>query len=341
MLRPFIALLLVAWLGLAAPGSRGAGAFAPALPPASPHEPTLTLVAVGDIMLARGVAKAIEREGPGYPFSATAEITRAADLAVANLECALSRDATALVKRYSFKADPACAEGLKNAGFDILSLANNHTLDCGRAGLLDTMAALDAHGLRWVGAGRDAAAAEAPLIVECKGLRLAFLAWTAVQCEGVIYREDAPGAAVYDPEQAEAAVRAARKRADIVIVSLHWGLEFTREPAEEQRRVAHRLIDAGADLIIGHHAHTPQPVERFRKGVIAYSLGNFVFDAPTDRARHGLILRCELGPHGVGRVETIPTTITRCRPEPTPRSGARVGRERLLCTRSLAPEGSG
>jgi poly-gamma-glutamate synthesis protein (capsule biosynthesis protein) len=284
---------------------------------AAAAEPNVTLVAVGDIMLARGVAQATEQEGVDYPFSATAEITRAADLTVGNLECALSRDGTALVKRYSFKADPASADGLKNAGFDVVSLANNHSLDCERAGLLDTREALARRGLLCVGAGKDAAAAEAPLIVERNGLRIAFLAWTAVQCEGVIYREDAPGAAVFDPDRAAGAVRAARKRADVVIVLLHWGLEYTKEPLEVQRSIAQGLIDAGATVVIGAHAHTPQPVERYHRGVIAYSLGNFVFDALSDRARSGLILRCQLGPGGVARVETIPTTITRCRPEPT------------------------
>jgi len=285
-------------------------------PAAAAAEPSVTLVAVGDIQLARGTARAIEREGADYPFSATAEITRGADLAVGNLECALSRDATALVKRYSFKADPACADGLARAGFDVLSLANNHSLDCGRAGLLDTMDALARRGISWVGAGEDAAAAEAPLIVERKGLRIAFLAWTAVHCVGVIYRRDAPGAAAFETERAEAAIRAAGRRADVVIVLLHWGLEYTREPREVQRRIARRLIDAGAHLIIGHHPHTPQPVERYRGGVIAYSLGNFVFDSASEQARGGLILRCALQRDGVSGVESIPVTITRCRPEP-------------------------
>jgi hypothetical protein len=112
--------------------------------------------------------------------------------------------------------------------------------------------------------------------------------------DGIVYREDVPTVAAYDPERIMEEVRAARAQADVVVVSLHWGVEYTREPQESQRRIARALIDAGATLVVGHHTHTPQPVERYRQGLIAYSLGNFVFDPVADRAAHGLLLTCTL-----------------------------------------------
>jgi poly-gamma-glutamate synthesis protein (capsule biosynthesis protein) len=120
--------------------------------------------------------------------------------------------------------------------------------------------------------------------------------------------------AAYDPDRIEEEVCAARKQADVVIVSLHWGIEYARQPQESQRRIAHSLIDAGAALVIGHHPHTPQPVERHRHGLIAYSLGNFVFDAAGEGGRHGLILKCVLTREGVTDYTTTPVVISLCQP---------------------------
>lgn len=276
-------------------------------------EQAVTLAAVGDIQLGRGVGRMIEKEGPDYPFRMVAPLLRSADLTFGNLECALSEEGRPIPKQFSFKADPAAALGMAGAGFDLLSLANNHSMDCGREGLLETQAALAGRGIRSVGAGRDAAEAAAPVILEHGGLRIAFLARTMVAPEGVIYREDAPGVAALDPERIEDEVRAARRQADLVVVSLHWGIEYARQPQEEQRRLARRLVDAGACLVLGHHPHALQPVERYRGGLIAYSLGNFVFDAGP-KGRQGAILRCTLTAGGVGSAELIPVAIREGRP---------------------------
>lgn len=152
------------------------------------------------------------------------------------------------------------------------------------------------------------------------GLRIAFLARTMITPDGVIYREDAPGVAMLDPDRIVEEVRAARRQAHLVIVSLHWGIEYARYPQEEQRRLAHRLIDAGACLVLGHHPHTPQPLERYHRGVIAYSLGNFVFDATRPRARTGALLRCTLTVAGVRAAQLIPVVIHRGQPRPSSRA---------------------
>jgi poly-gamma-glutamate synthesis protein (capsule biosynthesis protein) len=295
---------------------------------AAAAEPSVSLIAVGDIQLGRGVGEAMQKQDADYPFLKVAKILRSADIAFGNLECAISEKGRAIPKRYSFKAAPASLAGVANAGFDILSLANNHSLDCGRSALPESLAALEKYSLPPVGIGNNAQEAAMPLIIEKHGLRIAFLARTMFAPEGVIYREDAPTVAMLEPEELIADVKAARKQADLVVVSLHWGIEYTRQPQEEQRRLAHRLIDAGAGLILGHHPHTPQPVERYHRGLIAYSLGNFVFDAATPRAGKGLILRCVLTKQGAKLVENIPIVIKDCQPRMIKNGAARGDRPR-------------
>ncbi|MCJ7752517.1 MAG: CapA family protein, partial [Armatimonadetes bacterium] len=281
-------------------------------------EPAVTLVAVGDVQLGRGVGRLIERHGPNYPFEHVRDIIQEADLAVFNLECALSENGTPIQKRFSFRADPIAADGLARAGVDIAVLANNHSVDCGRWASPETIDALESRGIACVGGGADMATAADPIVVERNGLRLAFLARTFILPDGVIYREDVPTVATYDPDRIEEEIRAARRLADVVIVSLHWGVEYARQPQESQRRIARRLIDAGADLVIGHHTHTPQPVERYKDGIIAYSLGNFVFDSHAEGGRRGIMLRCTITKAGIVEYQEIPMEIERGQPFPTP-----------------------
>ena len=277
-------------------------------------EPAVTLAVVGDVQLGRGVARVTAQHGPDYPFAQVQDRLRRADLALFNLECALSQDGVPIKKRYSFRADPVAAGGLARAGLDVAVLANNHSVDCGRDRLAETMETLRQRGIASVGAGEEAAAAAAPLIVERNGLRVAILARSFVLPDRVIYREDAPTVAMYDPETILEEVRAARREADMVIVSLHWGIEYAREPQESQRRIAHALVDAGAALVLGHHPHTPQPVECYRNGLIAYSLGNFVFDPAGEKGRHGLLLTCTLTREGVQNYVATPVKITNAQP---------------------------
>jgi len=256
----------------------------------------------------------IERHGPDYPFEHVRDIVQEADLAVFNLECALSQNGTPIQKRFSFKADPLAAHGLARAGFDVAILANNHSVDCGRWVLPETIDVLESTGIATVGGGADMAAAAAPIEVKCNGLRLAFLARTFILPDGVIYREDVPTVATYDPDRIEEEIGAARAQADVVVVSLHWGVEYARQPQESQRRIARRLIEAGADLVIGHHTHTPQPVERYKNGLIAYSLGNFVFDSHAEGGRYGTMLRCTVTKAGIVEYQEIPVKIERGQP---------------------------
>jgi len=277
-------------------------------------KPAVTFMAVGDVLLDRGVAKKISANGRDWPFAKVSPILQSADVAFCNLECPFSAKGVKVNKPFCFKADPANGKCLADVGFDIVSLANNHSLDCGRTGLVETMRCLDDLGIRFVGAGDTLNDSKLPVVVEQHGLRIAFLARNTLMPEGIWLREDAPGTAGLDESTICREIADARRLADVVIVSLHWGVEYRENPGEAQRMLARKIIDAGADLVLGHHPHVVQPVETYRGGVIAYSLGNFLFDSPNPNCKGSMILKCKLSKSGVADVEIIPIKITGCRP---------------------------
>jgi len=253
-------------------------------------EPPVRLILVGDVMIGRHVAEQVAVHGPDYPLSGVWALLRQADLAFGNLESPLTR-APRAVRNYNLTADPDLVSLLVEAGFDVLSLANNHATDHGREGLLETYQVLEAVGLTPVGAGADEETARAPVIKEVHGVRVAFLAFEGLAA-ALPARADAPGVARLQPlASAEKDVRAARESADWVIVGVHWGVEYEPLPTLYQRQVAQRLADAGADVVVGHHPHVLEPLAwvqgqgRSRPTLVAYSLGNFLFDqdfsAPT------------------------------------------------------------
>ena len=253
--------------------------------------PSLTISAVGDISLAREVVDRMEAQGPGYPYALIAPLLTG-DIVIANLEGALTDRGEPWPKGYNFRTPPRFASGLRDAGFDVVSLANNHTLDFGALGLLDTVDALGLVGVRPVGAGADAATAYAPAIVEAGGLRVAFLGYVATPDEGGgfsirewIAGTGAPGVAFAGEDEIAAGVAAARAQADFVVVMVHAGTEYVNVPDATQRRLAGAVLAAGADAYIGAHAHVVQPVEQRGGQLIAWGLGNFIFDLdPVDLA---------------------------------------------------------
>ncbi len=268
----------------------------------------LELVAVGDIMLDRGVGERIAAHSPDYPFQGEGiqPLLAGADLALGNLECAISARGERRPKGYEFRADPAVVAGLTYAGFDILSLANNHTGDYSPVALQDTIDLLTAAQIVPVGAGENLAAARQAQIMWIEGLRVAFLAYDQVGPDWLWATDSTPGCAPMRTEQMTADVQAARQRADVVVVICHWGYEYTPYASTSQREVARALAEAGAALVIGGHAHVVQGVEYREDTFIAYGLGNFVFDINRSReTREGLILRCLIDAMGVKRVELI------------------------------------
>jgi len=276
--------------------------------PLAPRQQTLLFV--GDVMLSRSVGAKIKAQNDwNYPFEKIADTLRGADLAIANLECPVSEAGRNLHHLYSFRADPRVIDGLKYAGFGVLGVANNHMYDWDRPALLDTVQRLRAAGLRPVGAGANALEAHYPVVVNLNGVRLAFLAYVGIEPKEAEAEPDQPGVAWLDADRVLGDIRFARPLADVLIVCLHWGVEYAPKPDRKQIELAHQMIDAGADLVVGGHPHVVQPCELYHGHWIAYSLGNFIFDQHWPRTHHGIMLKVTLAGKQVMDASTIPITI--------------------------------
>lgn len=274
----------------------------------------IELVAVGDVMLARGVNKKIKQFGPTYPFRKIQEIISKADIAFCNLECAISLRASGKFEHNNFCIKPEDAEGLSFAGFDVVSLANNHMFDCEKKGILSTMEFLTKEKIKFTGAGKTTKHAIRPVIFDLKNIRVGFLAFCAYPMDWIILKEDDPAIAFYDSSRAIEAIEKLKKKADVIVVSLHWGDEYKKNPTPSQINIAHQLINAGAHLILGHHPHVLQGIEEYKGGIIIYSLGNFVFDQRKKETRKSMILKAKLSRNGVEEYSTLPIEIVDFRP---------------------------
>ncbi|HEX8173789.1 MAG TPA: CapA family protein [Pyrinomonadaceae bacterium] len=291
-------------------------------------EPEIQVVAVGDILLDRGIARRMEREGTRVTFARVRDAVSAADLSFGNLECPVTTRCERSPQRIAFRASPRYVEALTDAGFDVLSLANNHSMDCGGTGLLETMRHLGRGGLRWSGAGQTRAEAESPVIVSVKGIRIAFVSFTAIAPPvSKPLKDNEPSVALASRAALERAVVSAGKDADVVVVSLHWGVEYSYRPGAEQISLAHAAIEAGADVVVGHHPHTLAGLEAIERrstsgtgrALIAYSLGNFAFDSPRwlgRRVTESAMLRLRMSRAGLVSAEVLPVVLEDYLPRP-------------------------
>jgi len=245
-------------------------------------EETINLIFTGDIMLNRGVEYAIKQNNDWkLPFLKIAEFLQKADLVFGNLESVISDKGTKVGSLYSFRADPRTIEGLVFASFDVLSLANNHAFDYTSEALIDTIIRLKLADISSVGADMTKEAAFAPLIKEIKDTKIAFLAYTNLGPSSWQAGLNNPGIAWIDENdfpQIQEDIEKAKQESDVLIVSLHAGTEYEPEPDQFQKDFSKMAIDAGANLVIGHHPHVVQPYEEYKNGWIFYSLGNFIFD---------------------------------------------------------------
>ena len=262
-----------------------------------PEEPEITIYAVGDIMLDRGVEYKVKKEGKGdfkFPFLKIARELNKADILFGNLEGPISNRGKKVGSIYSFRMDPKAVEGLKYAGFDILSLANNHMLDYQRVALEDTMKILSHAEIGYVGAGPNEIEAFSLKIKDVRDIKVGFLAYTNLGTKSWKATGKRPGLAWItgkDIKRIQEDVRNAKKKVDILIVSLHSGQEYTSEPTAFQKNFDKACINAGADIILGQHPHVVQRIEKYKNGWIAYSLGNFVFDQSfSQETMNGLLL---------------------------------------------------
>lgn len=239
------------------------------------NRPTeLSVIGVGDISLhgrfgRLGVGQAFRHVRPGW---------EGADLLLGNLESPLATTSRVAESKVTLRAVPGSVEALRAARFDALTLANNHAMDFGPGGLAETISRLDAAGIPHVGAGPDGVSAASPLVLQRRGQSVGILSFCDVEQLSPLYAMgDGPGVAAFRTDEAVRAVAELRSRVDCVIVQLHWGVEMASLPSPGQREQARRLVEAGADLILGHHPHVLQPMEVIAGVPVFYSLGNFLF----------------------------------------------------------------
>jgi len=251
---------------------------------------TVSLAAVGDIMLTRGVKQMYHNIGYDNILDNAISDLQKADIRFGNLENTLSRRGTTNPNAcVPLKADPLAISCLKKANFTVVSLANNHIMDFGIIALKDTLKSLSSVGIRYVGAGYNLELARQPLILKKNGLTFIFLAYIGVSGATKNTAGPAPGKLQYIRQD----IKKYKCSDNIIIVSIHWGIEFCLFPASIEISLGRKMIDFGADIVLGHHPHIFQPVERYKTGLIAYSLGNFVFDFKEPIRRETAILFCE------------------------------------------------
>jgi poly-gamma-glutamate capsule biosynthesis protein CapA/YwtB (metallophosphatase superfamily) len=261
----------------------------------------LVLAAVGDVTFGARVAEAVRAYGPRYPWLSVARTLRRADVATANLEGVVStRGSPVPRKEFHFRGPPrALASAAGFAGIDVMSVANNHTLDYGRIAFMDTLRHAGRFGVATPGGGVNLRVARLPRLVRAGGLRILFLAYSDVRPPGFDAGPHRAGAAPAFPDLIAADVRAARRRADVTVVGLHWGLERSLVPSARQRELARVSFAAGATIVLGAHPHVLQPIVRRGRKLVAWSLGNFVFGAHSPGTERTGILRIRLTRSGV------------------------------------------
>jgi poly-gamma-glutamate synthesis protein (capsule biosynthesis protein) len=280
----------------------------------------LKLAAVGDIMMGdhpvcigHGVRSTIQGRASSHLFEDVTGLLQQGDIVFGNLETVLSAkgEVETSLESLQLRAHPGSIESLKSAGFNVLSVANNHIMNHGPEVFWDTIGLLRSNGILPVGLRSDSKTACEPVPIEQNDLRVCFLAYSLAPSA-----RDGEGAYYCFANESEVLsdVAEAARSYDAVVVSLHWGYEFMNRPSPLQVDFGHSLIDNGAALVLGHHPHVLQGIERYRHGAIAYSLGNFVFDMWQAPTRRSVILFCTVVPGGVRDLEFHPVAIENYRP---------------------------
>jgi len=273
----------------------------------------VSLVAVGDISYSRGVERiVIKQNNTNYPFLKIQDYLKSVDLVFGNLETPITQGPEIPDFEMIFRSNPGTEQALKQAGFSILSLANNHTPNFGEKGLKDTFNFFANAGIKYVGAGQNEQEAYQPVYIEKRGIKFAFLAYNDTDVVPAYYEASVnrAGTAFMRVDKMTEAVKEAKRKADFVIVSMHAGTEYAGKPNKSQVNFAHAAIDAGADLVIGHHPHVVQTMEKYKGKFIFYSLGNFVFDQPqSEETKEGLAVKVYFAKNGINRISLLPVVM--------------------------------
>ncbi|MBI4639348.1 MAG: CapA family protein [Candidatus Tectomicrobia bacterium] len=253
-----------------------------------PDPDTLVMAAGGDILIKESLSRLQQEKGPEYLFSCLKPVFHRADIVFANLETPLlkegKKNSTKNPNYPFFKNDPSLAEALRSAGFTLLCLANNHILDYGLEGLRTTCEALNGQGIQFVGAGLTAEESCRPVSFSVKGYRITFLAYSlAYAATG-----SSGGCAPLKEEVMLQGISKVRAHSDIIVISLHHGIEYSDYPIPESRQLNKRLAAAGADIILGHHPHVMQGMEVFANSIMIHSMGSLIYDNTPEQDKQAL-----------------------------------------------------
>lgn len=282
---------------------------------------TITLSLVGDIFMDGSVRALIDRNGIDYPWEMVKEYFQNDDITIGNLETSITtRGEKWEDKLYNFRSDPKNLEAMKEAGLDVVSLANNHSLDYGHVGFLDTLEYLDKYEIKRVGGGRNRQEALEGIVLEKKGVKIGVLGFSRVVPHVDWYATSKrPGiVGAYDVHVNQVIDRVAEMKedVDILVLSIHWGEEGSNIPRQKEIDLARKLIDNGVDIIVGHHPHVLQGIEIYKERPIFYSLGNFIFSSRSELTRDTMIAQVILKDKEIDKIHIIPCTIENGRPIP-------------------------
>jgi len=295
-------------------------------------EKSVGLILVGDVMNGDSAQPVLEERGYKYVYEAIGPLTRSADVSVCNLETPVSDNCEkAPYGRWVYGIPSVSLEGLVYAGFDAVALANNHIMDCTDKGLVETFGHLEKAGIAHFGAGLNLEEARKPGIVEAGGLRFAFVGPISVETyyldqkladdearssrmsalfwQRIAADQNKAGAVPLTREYLIEDIKRAKQTADVVIFYPHWGIRYNKNPTREQIDLAHAAIDAGADIVAGHHIHTWQPMEVYRGKPIFYNLGNFAFGSRNRKAKEAFLVRFVFKDKAMDRAEIYPLWV--------------------------------
>ncbi|MFC1670862.1 CapA family protein [Spirochaetota bacterium] len=273
------------------------------------HDKNISILCMGDLLIGHNVEKIIECSNPRYPFMKLEDEFKKYDIVFANLETSITKRGDAHEsKPYTFRIKYKNAIYLRSLKIDVVSVANNHLLDFGVKGMYDTLMYIRDWGIKYSGAGIDLKNARKPSILRRKGVNVIFLSYCERPPMDFYATDKKPGTAPLNLKYIEEDIKKYKKKDNIVLISLHWGIQSAKYPRKDQVKKAHKIIDAGADGIIGHHTHVPQGIEIYKGKPIIYSLGNLISGFYSPRHKDNIMVVLRYWKNQIINFEVIPIT---------------------------------
>ena len=272
----------------------------------------------GDVMMTSYFKNYIDSNGVDYMWEDVSDLIKTADYSVFNLETSVSlRGSDTKPKGYGFRSEPFTLEGLKNAGIDMVTIANNHVMDYGRDAFSDTLNSLDEYEIEYIGAGKNKSEASKINYQEVNGIKVGFLGASEILGYNSNKATDEKSGVFYlnrnDLSDIKSIISAAQSNCDVIVLVLHWDREYYDSPKEETIKMAHELIDSGADIIIGHHPHVLQGIEYYNDGIIYYSTGNFNFLIKNENASRSALFEVVFNKKDILSSKVYPIKINACK----------------------------